>query len=217
MSPHRPRRHRGGRPGSTAALPPPSRPNRTSVVSNGTNPGPTDLSNPHSSPIRRSYGEQTESSPQPTASDVPGLTGGSGLAGLLPPTSSSASGPRVFPLSLPFGRHLAAGSPASGQPPSSRATETRRPGRGLPRAASRPLPPPSRPRRVWRPSPHLRLCSSPHKRDRARSLNGTSCGTPGVSLYSHRKPRPPRDPSAEMRSGTTLLTPGPGSAAEATG
>lgn len=194
--------------GAGQAQPPPFPPHfpSQSVVNNGTNPGPTDLSgqpNPHNSPIRRSYGEQTESSPQPTASDVRGLTGGSGLAGLLPPTSSSASGPRVFPLRLPFGRHLAAGSSASGQPRSSRATETRRPGRGLPRAASRPLPPPSGPRRVWRPCPHSPAVvqQSSQKTTELAVSTELAAARPAVSLYSHRKPRPSAIPPRKCGQG----------------
>lgn len=141
MSLHKRRRHRGGRPGSTAALPP-SRPNRTSVSSNGRTP---DQPTSPASQIPTALPEAPTASkpnpvPNPQPSTFPAQTGGSGLAGLIPPTSSSASGPRVFPLRLPFGRHLVAGSSASGQPPSSRATETKRPGRGLPLAPSR-LPP----------------------------------------------------------------------------
>lgn len=202
MSLHKPRRHRGRRPGSTAALPP-SRPNRTSVFSIGRTP---DQPTSPASPIPTALPEAPTASkpnpvPNPQPPTFPAQTGGQRPRGPDSPNLLQ----RVRAARLP--------PQASIWPPSCRRVLGLRTAAVLaghgnqtsgPRAASRPLPPPSRLRRVWRPAPHQQLCRSPHKRDGARSLNGTSCGTPGVSLYSHRKPRPPRDPSAEMRSGTTF-------------
>lgn len=137
----------------------PPLPVSVALPSLATDENPTDLSrqsNAHGSHFGGTYG------PQPVKKNK-GLAARSRLqlprGPASPPTPSSASGPLAYPLRLPLGRHLAAGSSASGQSPSSRATETERPGRGLPLVSAPP------PRLSATPS----AAASPHQRRRQQS------------------------------------------------
>lgn len=177
-----------------------------------TPPSPDQLTSP-ASPIptartsEASYGAQTELSSQPTAS----------VRRSLPNRRQRPRGPASPPhpepgparqgrASSPSGFHLAAILPPGPRPQDSR--RPRGPRKPNVRAAGSLSPPlASRPRRVWQLSPYQRWwrqSSQKRRNSGTRSINGTSCGPPGVSLYSHRKPRPSPDPSAEMRSGTTF-------------
>lgn len=175
-----------------------------------TPPSPDQLTSP-ASPIptartsEASYGAQTELSSQPTASvrrSLPNRRQRPRGPASPPPTPNLVQ--RVRAARLPPQASIWA---PSCRPVLGLRTAAVLAGHGNqtsgPRAASRPLSPPAP-----AGSGGFLLTSggggSPHKRDGTRSINGTSCGAPGVSLYSHRKPRPSRDPSAEMRPGTTF-------------